>query len=173
MIRTVILALFLASSLTAFAQSDKNAASAPAQSEKNMPRQEASSDTPAALAALENKWVEALQQGDAATLDSVLAATFVDTDEEGQRTSKHDLLSTLKSGDLKFKSLTLADMQVHAYGNTAVVTGTATQDGAYKGQPLPTKIAFTDTFIKHDGAWKAVASHRSALQAAARYKPVA
>jgi ketosteroid isomerase-like protein len=114
------------------------------------------------LTGLENKWVAALMKSDTATLDSILSDTYVDTDEHGQRTDKQGVLSVLKSGDLKFESIKLSDMQVHSYGDAAVVTGSAVQAGNFKGQPLTTKIVFTDTFISENGKWKAVASHRSA-----------
>lgn len=63
------------------------------------------------LKGLENKWVAALMKSDA-TLDSILSDTYVDTDEHGQRTDKQGVLSVLKSGDLKFESIKLSDMQV-------------------------------------------------------------
>jgi ketosteroid isomerase-like protein len=114
------------------------------------------------LTGLENKWVAALMKSDTATLDSILSDTYVDTDEHGQRTDKLGVLLVLKSGDLKFESIKLSDMQVHRYGDAAVITGSAVQAGNFKGQPLTKKIVFTDTFIRQNGKWKAVASHRSA-----------
>jgi len=114
------------------------------------------------LTGLENKWVAALVKSDTATLDSIFSDTYVDTDEHGQRTDKQGVLSVLKSRDLKFESIKLFDMQVHNYGGAAVVTGSAVQVGNFKGQPLTTKIVFTDTFVRQNGKWKAVASHRSA-----------
>lgn len=114
-----------------------------------------------ALVALEQSWVRALEKGDAAALEAALASTFVDTDEEGHRTGRADLLGALRSGDLKFRSVKLGEMQVRVYGDAAVVTGTAVQDADYKGKPLVARVAFTDTFVKQKGRWRAVASHRS------------
>jgi len=111
----------------------------------------------------EQNWVGALANADTVTLDSILSDTYVDTDEHGQRTDKQGVLSALKSGDLQFESIKLSNMKVRDYGDAAVVTGSAEQTGNYKGQSLPTKIVFTDTFIKENGKWKAVASHRSAV----------
>jgi ketosteroid isomerase-like protein len=139
---------------------------ASAQTQKNTPV-EGTGATARALTALENRWVDALQKADTATLDSILADTYVDTDEQGQRSDKQAVLSVLKSGDLKFESVKVSDMQVHAYGNAAVVTGVGVQRGKFKGQPLTPKIVFTDTFIRQNGNWMAVASHRSAVQGAA------
>ena len=124
-------------------------------------RGQATETTAQVLKGLEERWVTALVKSDTATLDSVLSDTYVDTDEHGQRNDKQGLLSVLKSGDLKFESIKLSDMQVHRYGDAAVVTGSAVQVGSFKGQPLIPKIVFTDTFVKQNEKWKAVASHRS------------
>lgn len=114
-----------------------------------------------ALKNAEDKWVEALAKGDTAALESILADKYVDTDEGSHRSDKNGVLSALKSGDLKIESLKLSDMKVDVYGDAAVVTGNAVQKGTFKGQALPAKVIFTDTFIKRDGQWKAAASHRS------------
>ena len=60
------------------------------------------------------------------------------------------------------ESIKLSDMRVYAYEDAAVVTGSAVQAGTFKGQPATAKIIFTDTFVRKNGKWKAVASHRSA-----------
>jgi ketosteroid isomerase-like protein len=121
-------------------------------------------ETSKALTIMEKKWVDALEQGDTATLDSILAGTYVDTDEEGHRTDKDGVLSALKSGDLKMQSINLSEVRVHPYGDAAVVTGDAAQKGTYKGKLLTSEVTFTDTFVQHNGKWRAVASHRSAKQ---------
>lgn len=133
---------------------------ASAQTKKNGPAQ-GTGATAQALIALENKWIDALMKSDTAALDSIFADTYVDTDEHSQRSDKQAVLSVLKSGDLKMESIKLSDMQVHDYGDAAVVTGSASQAGNFKGQSLVHKIIFTDTFIKQNGKWRAVASHRS------------
>jgi hypothetical protein len=53
-------------------------------------------------------------------------------------------------------------MKVVVYGDMAIVTGMAAQDGAFQGHPLTINVVFTDTFVLQNGKWKAVASHRTA-----------
>jgi Domain of unknown function (DUF4440) len=132
------------------------------QADKNGPEQ-GTNATRQALINLENRWVGALMKSDTSTLDSIFADTYVDTDENGHRTDKQGVLSVLKSGELKMASVKLSEMQVYDYSDAAVVTGSASQAGSFKGQPLTTKIIFTDTFIRQNGKWKAVASHRSGV----------
>jgi ketosteroid isomerase-like protein len=116
----------------------------------------------ATLTDLEYRWANALERNDIATLESILGDTYVDTDEMGRRTDKQALLAAVRSGDLKMSSIKLTGLQVYESGTTAVVTGRATQDGSYKGQPLTESVVFTDTFIMHQGSWTALGSHRSA-----------
>jgi ketosteroid isomerase-like protein len=116
-----------------------------------------------ALVELENKWVDALAKSDIAALGLILADTYVDTDEQGHQTDREGLFSILKSGDLKVESIKLSDMHVHIYGDAALVTGKGVQAGSFKGQPINNTVVFTDTFVKRNGKWKAVASHRSVV----------
>ncbi|HEV2335703.1 MAG TPA: nuclear transport factor 2 family protein [Stellaceae bacterium] len=120
-------------------------------------------DVAKTLTDLEQVWVAALVKGDTKSLDQMLAATYVDGDEAGGRSSKAEVLGVLKSGDLKLASITASDMKVYPYGNAAIVTGTAAQDGSFKGHSLAPKIVFTDTFVKQGGKWRAVASQRTTL----------
>jgi ketosteroid isomerase-like protein len=103
-------------------------------------------------------------KADVTALDAIFADTYVDTDEHSHRGNKEDVLSILKSGDLKLTSIKLSDMKVNVYGDAAVVIGSAMQEGSFLGGPIATKIIFTDTFAKQNGKWRAVASHRSVAE---------
>ena len=71
------------------------AVSAPAQTPKKTPLAETSPPTET-LIALENKRVDALQNADTATLNSILADGYVDTDDQGVRSNKQGIFSTLQ-----------------------------------------------------------------------------
>jgi ketosteroid isomerase-like protein len=132
-----------------------------AQTQKNEAPQETDA-TAQALVNLENKWVDALVKADTAALDTIFADSYVDSDEHGHRSDKQGVLAVLKSGQLKMTSIKLSGMQVHVYGDAAVVIGSAAQAGNFNGQPIIATIIFTDTFVKRNGKWRAVASQRSA-----------
>lgn len=121
-------------------------------------------DTKQTLIALENKWADALLKGDAASLDVILSDDYIETNENGVRNHKSDILALVKSGDLKLQSLKFSDLEVHDYGIAAVVTGTGEQKGTYKGKAFEDKLAFTDTFVKTHGQWMAVATGLSPVQ---------
>ena len=112
----------------------------------------------------ENRWGDALVRGDTKALDRILADTYVDTDETGYRNSKQGVLGLFKSGDLKLTGIRFSDMKVFQYGVFAIVTGKAEQSGTYQGKAVPPKIAFTDSFVRQGGKWRAVASARTPVQ---------
>jgi len=124
--------------------------------------QHSTGSSESALLDIENRWVAALVRGDLVALDTLLADSYVDTDEEGHRRDKRAVQAVLKSGDLKMGSIRLSNMRVYPYGNFAVVTGTAAQTGTFQGQPLKPTVVFTDSFILQNGKWQAVASQRTA-----------
>ena len=112
---------------------------------------------------LQHRWVEALVQADTAALDAILVDPYVDTDESGCRLDKAGVLAALKSGDLKLASITLLETHVHRYGNSAVLTGTSAQTGAFQGKAIAPKILFTATLVLQNGKWRAAAAHRTAV----------
>jgi ketosteroid isomerase-like protein len=134
----------------------------PAQTEKKGP-EPGTDATSKVLIDLEEKWVAALEKSDVAALDAILADTYVETDGRGHRSDKQALLVVVKSGDLKVEFIRLSEMQVYVYGDAAVVIGSAADAGSYKGQPFTANVSFTETFVRQNGKWTAVASHRSVV----------
>ena len=126
------------------------------------PQQRRLSQEEMALVDVEDRWVAALVKGDVPTLDMLFVETYVDTDEEGHRSDKSELLDVVRSGELRFESIKLSDERVYLYGNFAVVTGTGEQVGMFQGKALKTKVVFTDSFVFQNGRWRAVASQRTA-----------
>ena|SRR5438067_11249977 len=116
-----------------------------------------------AILDLQHRWVEALTNADTVALDAILVDSYVDTDDSGYRFDKPGILSALKSGDLTLASITLLETHVQRYGDSAVLTGTSAQSGAFRGQPIEPKILFTATLVLQRGKWRAVAAHRTAM----------
>ncbi|PQV48675.1 nuclear transport factor 2 family protein [Paraburkholderia sp. BL21I4N1] len=108
----------------------------------------------AALAALEQSWVNASSRHDHAVLDQILDDSFVETMSNGARRSKADALSApgLPAGS----SQTLTEVNVRVIGDIAVVTG------VNHYQPAPSAKAiyflFTDVYARRPNGWRAVSS---------------
>jgi ketosteroid isomerase-like protein len=109
------------------------------------------------LTQMEREWVEAAQKKDADTLGRILADDWVGQGPTGT-TTKAQALAELKSGDNKIESITLGDMKVRVFGDTAVVAGSDDEKSSYKGKDTSGHYTWTDVFVKRQGKWQAAAS---------------
>ena len=109
------------------------------------------------LMKMEREWVEAAQKKDADTLKGILADDWVGQGPTGAMT-KTKALADLKSGDSKLESITLGDMKVRVFGDTAVVAGSDDEKSSYKGKDTSGHYTWTDVFVKRQGKWQATAS---------------
>jgi hypothetical protein len=113
---------------------------------------------------LEHDWAQATVKDGAPAVDQYEADGIISTDPSGRVTDKAQDKKDLSSGDLKFQSIKLSDLRVRVYGNTAVAAGTTTLKGTYKEQDISGTYRFTDTWVKRNGKWQAVASQATKVQ---------
>ena len=128
-----------------------------------MAQQKAASDE-AALKALEGKWDAANLKGDAATLGTILADSFITTSSEGKVQTKAEIVAALRSGDTKYQTSKGEDMKVYLYGDTGVVSVRWTGKFVEKGKNVDTVERYTDTWVRQNGQWRCVASHGSTIK---------
>ena len=112
----------------------------------------------------EQNWAQATVKNGAAAVDQYEADDIITTDPGGRVTDKAQDKLDLSSGDFKIQSEELSDLKVHVYGNTAVAAGTNSLRGTYKGQDISGKYRFTDTWVKRNVKWQAVASQYTKVQ---------
>ena len=99
-----------------------------------------------ALVQLEQDWAKACATNDTAFADKVEAGEYVFTALNGQKRNKSQDLTFIKANPIKFE---LRNIQAHVDGDTAVVSGRATEtQGA-----ISTEIVWTDHFVRR---WLAV-----------------
>ena len=117
-----------------------------------------------AVAALEQKWVDAEKASDADAIAPLLAFDFVETNSEGKVGGKEQVLARIKGE--KWEKSQISDVKVTLYGKTAIATGEWQGKGTDpSGQPIDAHERWTDTWIKmFDGKWQCVASHSSAVK---------
>ena len=109
------------------------------------------------LIQMERDGNEATVKKDVATLDKLIADDWVYQGPDGIQT-KAQALASLKSEDQKFDSITLGDMKVRVFGNTAIVTGAEDEKSTYKNKDTSGHYLWTDIFVKRHGHWQLVAS---------------
>ena len=109
---------------------------------------------------LARAWVE----HDRGFIDGVLAPEWQVTQADGSILSKADVMAlAFDDGGLTVTRCVVDDISVARFGDVAIVRGRTDAAGTVNGVSSEARIRFTDTFIKRDGRWRAVASHASAI----------
>jgi ketosteroid isomerase-like protein len=114
------------------------------------------------LMQMERDGNEATVKKDAATLDKLLADDWLYQGTDGTET-KAEALADLKSEDQKIDSITLGDMKVRVFGNTAIVTGSEDEKSSYKGKDTSGRYLWMDVFVKRMGRWQDAASQATPI----------
>jgi|SRR5690348_1157455 hypothetical protein len=114
-----------------------------------------------AVAALEEKWLQAMKVNNPDLLAPLLAAGFISTSAEGKVTGKAETLADVKT--IHWESANYEALKVTTFDNTAIASGIFRGKGIDgKGKHLDEYEQWTDTWVKMpDGAWNCVASHGS------------
>jgi len=112
---------------------------------------------------IEEERAQALEKGDIATLDRILADDYVYVNVFGELNAKSVRLATTKSGVSKHESLKEDDFRVRVYGDTVVMTGRASGVVNYRGKINNKDRRFTNVYIKQGGQWRLVAHQATTI----------
>jgi ketosteroid isomerase-like protein len=127
----------------------------------------------AELRALMQTEYAAGMHNDAATINRIWADEYVSTGPKGQTTTKAQMLGIYKAAppsQTKVSPMMLDDVQVHVYGDVAVMTGRATGT-LQNGKPAGASLRFTRVHVKRQGQWVVVANHLSRIEPVPTRKP--
>jgi hypothetical protein len=103
-------------------------------------------------------------KGNAGWWAEYLADGYTDTDFRGKVSSKAEIIEMQRSGDLSYDTLNLSDRAVLIFnGDTVIITGKLTADGAYRGQSLSGEYQITRVWIKTGSDWKLAASQATKI----------
>ena len=115
-------------------------------------------NTDQVITQLEHDWVAAIVNKDTATIERLLDNDFTGTTDD-EIYSKADAIDDVRTG--AHESLTLDNIKVRIFGDTAVVTMEQTEKSRHGAVNFSGQYLFTDVWAKKNGAWLAVASHGS------------
>lgn len=117
-----------------------------------------------AVAAQEQKWLQAQKTNNPDLLVALLADKVVITESDGKVLDKAGTLATYKK--TKWDSVEYTDVKVTIFGNTAIATGGFLGKGTDpSGKPFDLNERWTDTWVKmSNGQWQCVASHVSPVK---------
>jgi ketosteroid isomerase-like protein len=116
------------------------------------------------LLVMEHLWNEAQVNRDARALDSMIATDFVNTEYDSEVSDKAKFLADIKDPQFNLSSLSIQDLKVSMYADSAVVVGIYHTKGSYQGRPYEHWGRFTDTWVFTEGRWQCAASHTSLLK---------
>jgi hypothetical protein len=116
------------------------------------------------LLALEKMWNQAQLMRDSSALEGLVGEHFINTEWDGEVTNRDKFLAEIRDPQFKPNAMSIEDVQVNLYGNTAVVTGAYHTKGSYQGKPYDHLGRFTDTWIFDGHKWECVASHSSLMK---------
>ena len=109
---------------------------------------------------LENEWVAAEHNHDAATLRRILDDKFLASFGAEKPLDKEAFIKEIVSEDVDpTESQTLTDRRVIIDQDTAVVVGIDTERGTRKGAAYTVVYRYTVTYIRRNGQWTALAEH--------------
>ena len=101
---------------------------------------------------------------DRATIERLIAPDWQATHVAGQRLTRPDVFRDMFERDANvMASMTVDEVDVRVFGDSAVVTGRTRAQGAQAGVPYNVTLRFTDVFVRRGDQWQAVASHATII----------
>ncbi|MEO7323495.1 MAG: nuclear transport factor 2 family protein [Dokdonella sp.] len=105
----------------------------------------------------------AFEVGAADSVGKGLDARFTLTDSRGNVTDRAQNVAEVAKRDPYYDVFRNSGQKVRLYGDAALVTGVTTIKGHSGSTAIDAEFAYTDTWIRRDGAWIIAASHASRL----------
>jgi ketosteroid isomerase-like protein len=106
---------------------------------------------------IEREWSESFVKHDASVPQRVEAEDFTMVDPDGKLLNKAEDIKNM-TGDVVFTASKVDDLKVRIFGDTAVAVGVSSVKGHDKKNDISGQYPWTDTFVKQNGEWRAVAS---------------
>lgn len=103
---------------------------------------------------LEYKFIDASLRGDTGSLDSILAADFVFTDPDGVNLNKREWLDDLGTGDFKFESIDIDEIDVRVKGDVATAEATLRIKARSRKAGYSGTYSAIDIYERRGGRWQ-------------------
>jgi ketosteroid isomerase-like protein len=114
---------------------------------------------------LEDEWRNAILTSNTTVMDSLLADDYIAITASGTLQTKAETLANLRSGQIHFTSLTVADRKVRFYGRTALVTSLAKVQATTPDGPINGSYRYTRVYVRNaQGQWKIVSFEASRIR---------
>src|SRR5689334_21250475 len=108
---------------------------------------------------LADTWTAAELRGDTAFIDKTLTDDFVGIGPLGFLLNKQQWLGRHRSGDMKYETLDLDEVQVRVYSGVAVLIGRQVQNSTFKGHGIQAQLRTTLVFVQQQETWQLASLH--------------
>jgi ketosteroid isomerase-like protein len=106
------------------------------------------------IAQLEERRWTAMTQNDLPTLDTLFADDLVYTHSSGTVDSKDSYIQSMRSGDVRYKSVERDPANIAVHGDTAFVTGAARVAVNVRGQDKMIHMRYSNVWLKQAAGWR-------------------
>lgn len=160
------LVMLIAVSLFAVSCGDPGAANTTANKPANAANNATANTAPAASHEADvKKFISdlgaALSKNDTAALEKMYADDYTFVSPEGEVQTKAQRIDAMKSGAMKFESLSFNDVKVRTYGDTAVVAAKTSAKSTVNGKDNSGTSTATIVLVKGKDGWRVVLGHPS------------
>jgi len=90
-------------------------------------------------------------------LERMLADSLRYCHSNGRCETKDEFLANLVSGQMRYRSIEVLEMQPRPVGTAMLVQGRIAIEAEQAGQPLSLELAYTDVYESRSGVWQMVA----------------
>ncbi len=118
-----------------------------------------------AVMQMEEELRVAISKNDTKTYGRLVGDHYVFTNHDAVVRTKAQMVSAYDSGSIKYESVMFDEIKVHAYGDTAVVTGRNTAKGLDNGKDIGGQFRYTRVYVKRQGKWQLVATQATRIPA--------
>jgi Domain of unknown function (DUF4440) len=106
---------------------------------------------------VERERFAAMMAVDRAKLERLLAESLKYCHSNGRCETKAEFIGNLVSGQMKYRSIQVLEIQPRAVGNAMLVQGRLAIEAEQAGQPLAMQLVYTDVYESRGGVWQLVA----------------
>ncbi len=101
---------------------------------------------------------QALMRADIEALDRVFADDYVQYDAAGRAFSKQEVLTSLRSGVIRYPVIASTGRRIRLFGNMAIVHGSEADEVESGGKRSSVRYLYMDVVYKRGGRWQIVGS---------------
>ncbi len=116
------------------------------------------------LLRIQREMIDPSWRGDKSAFERYTADTYIETDFNGAVTTRARILDNFLTPPPSMKpTLEIQDVQVHVYGDTAVMSSRGNYRAEANGQKITNSFRTADVWRRCDGRWQLIASHDSQI----------